>query len=326
MDSSKLCIFIASHISNPKRIVYLEECLLSLVRQTIPITIYLSISFETKELRDQLEKMVESSPEIIASQKLELRIREQKTPQMRHIKLLYEEIEIHNPNCRHDWIMFCDDDDTYVPDRVYKIGSLLASSFTLKIESRQMIAGVYESTFVKDHREHRHEFWCYCVHREILGRFLMKIAAFPDVLDNKCCDVLFAEYLRRSNQNLLFTRLEEPCYNYRVDDNNDSVTGYIKTNQSHYSVRSTPPPQGDPNWPDYVLDWNDYLHENMSVFLHDVYLRTLVGCELPYILEQEFRANAPLLQYVDESHFQKIKELHERVRTVCNLIYDIPLA
>jgi hypothetical protein len=322
MEVSKLCIFIASHISNPKRIVYLQECLLSLVHQTIPITIYLSISFETKELRDQLENVIASSREIMASQKLELRIREQKTPQMRHIKLLYEEIAL---NCRHEWIMFCDDDDTYKPERVYKIGSLLASSFTLKIETGQMIVGVYESTFGKDHREHRHEFWCYCVHREILGRFLTKIEPFPDVLDNKCCDVLFAEYLRRSNQNLLFLRLEDPCYNYRVDDNNDSITGFIKTNQHHYSVRSIPPPEGDPSWPDYVLDWNDYLYENMHVFLHDVYLRTIVGCNLEFILEQEFRANVPLLPYVDESHYTKIKALHERVQMACNFIYDIPI-
>ena len=41
MDADKLCIFIASHISNTKRIKYLQECLISLVNQTIPITIYL---------------------------------------------------------------------------------------------------------------------------------------------------------------------------------------------------------------------------------------------------------------------------------------------
>jgi hypothetical protein len=323
MEVSKLCIFIASHISNPKRIVYLKECLLSLVRQTVSITIYLSISFETKELRDNLETTIRETPEITASQKLELRIREKKTPQMRHIKLLYDEIA---ESRKHDWIMFCDDDDTYVPERVYKIGSLLASCFTVPISQDQMIAGLYESTFGKDHREHRHEFWCYCVHRELVGRFLTKIKPFDDILDNKCCDVLFAEYLRRSNQNLLFTRLEEPCYNYRVEDNNDSVTGYIKTNQQNYTVKSTPPPEGDPAWPDYVVDWNDYLHENMPVFLHDVYLRSLVGCDLQYILQQEFRANTPLLPYVDDCHIEKIRNLYERVRMVCNLVYDIPIA
>lgn len=320
MDADKLCIFIASHISNPKRIKYLQECLISLVNQTIPITIYLSISFQRDELQCELKKCINDTPEISQSGKLELRIREQKTPQMRHIKYLYNEII---QNSRHEWIMFCDDDDTYIPTRVFKIGSLIASCLNVKISENQKIAGLYESTFGKDHREQRHEFWCYCVNRDVLGRFLQILEPYPDVLDNKCCDVMFGEYLRRSKPELLFTRLEEKCYNYRVEDNSDSVTGYIQTNQHHYTVKSTPPPQLDPTWADYVLDWNEYLHENMHVYLHDVYLRTLVGCDLKFILEQEFRANTPLLPFVDECHLQKLTDLYNRVRTVCHLIYDI---
>jgi hypothetical protein len=63
----------------------------------------------------------------------------------------------------------------------------------------------------------------------------------------------------------------------------------------------------------------------MHVFLHDVYLRTIVGSNLEFILEQEFRANVPLLPYVDDTHYTKIKELHERVKMACNFIYDIPV-
>lgn len=321
MDTDKLCIFIASHISNPKRIHYLKECLLSLISQTHPITIYLSISFQSDELVEKLKTMLEGSPEIQNSGKFVLRIREQKTPQMRHIKYLYNEIMEHG---RHDWIMFCDDDDTYTPDRVCKIGTMIVNCLQINVNDNQQFVGVYESTFGKDHRENRHEFWCYCVHRNIISRFLEKLDPYPDVLDNKCCDVMFGEYLRRSNPNLFFSRLEEQCYHYRVEDNSDSVTGYIKTYQHHYTVKSEPPAQTDPAWAEYVVDWNEYLHQNIDVYLHDVYLRTLVGCDLVFITQQEFRANTSLLPFVDSCHLEKIKTLHNQVRTVCNLIYDIP--
>jgi hypothetical protein len=52
--SNTLCIVIASHMSNPKRINYLVECLGSLVRQTVPISINISISFENETLKKDL--------------------------------------------------------------------------------------------------------------------------------------------------------------------------------------------------------------------------------------------------------------------------------
>ena len=77
------CIAIASHISNPNRIQYLIECLQSLINQTIQICVYLSISFETTEIRDIFLNSIK-----IESPKISVFIREQKTPQMRHFYLL----------------------------------------------------------------------------------------------------------------------------------------------------------------------------------------------------------------------------------------------
>ena len=45
LPTTPFCIAIASHISNPLRVNYLQECLRSLVNQSIHISIYLSISF-----------------------------------------------------------------------------------------------------------------------------------------------------------------------------------------------------------------------------------------------------------------------------------------
>ena len=53
IEAEHACIVIASHISNPKRIGHLIECLTSLIQQSVIIPIYLSISFETLELRGE---------------------------------------------------------------------------------------------------------------------------------------------------------------------------------------------------------------------------------------------------------------------------------
>ena len=307
---NSMCIIIASHISNPTRIPYLIECLKSLTSQTIPITIYLSISF------DQTID-VHSFTQYIETPQIRILVREQKTPQMRHIQLTFSEL-----SAEYKWIMFCDEDDTYAAIRVERFAETIVQGLNAY---SMLLRGVYESTFGKDHREHRHEFWCYCIHRDVLGNFLNKLEPYPDVLENKCCDVLLAEFIRRSNPENIYIPIREPLYNYRVENNNDSVTGFIKTNQSRYTNITSPPPFDSAEWITYVLNWNDYLHENIKIFLHDTYLRTLIGVDFEDILLAEFRINRSLLEYVDVSHLTKMRELYDRVHMVCDEIYYIKL-
>jgi glycosyltransferase involved in cell wall biosynthesis len=316
---SSLCIFIASHISNPKRFQYLMECLESLINQTLQISIYLSISFNSDELKQDF--LNNSRLQYLCS-KINTIIREQKTPQMRHLCLLYPKLAE-----KHKWIMFCDDDDTYEPGRVEKIAKCI---FQGNIECSQMdnknvkrLAGLYESTFGKDHRQHRHEYWCYCVNIVLIENFYNRLKDHPDIIDNKCCDVLFAEYLRRVLPDYLYCRMEDKFYNYRVEDNSDSITGFIKENQNKYTRLDSPPTIMDLSFSEYVVNLNEYLHENIDVYLHDVFLRTIVGCELEYILNAEFRGDYALFPYVDNCHLEKIKQSHEYLREVCNKLFDI---
>jgi len=315
--ANNLCVVIASHLSNSKRIDYLIECLESLTKQTMPISIYLSISFNDENIKEeffsnkQLDNLLDQ---------INLVVRETKTPQMRHIFLLYPELQK-----KHKWIMFCDDDDTYETNRVEKIAQkiYLANNECIEIHKKRL-AGLYESTFGKDHREHRHEYWCYCVSVEMLGKFYERLESHDDIIDNKCCDVLFAEYLRRTGEDYLYSRLQEKLYNYRVEDNTDSITGYIRCNQTKYTRFNEPPPITDIKFADYVVDWNECLYENMDVYLHDIFLRTIVGCKLDYILEAEFRKDSKILDYVDAGHLDKIRRTHDNLRSVCNKLFDIP--
>ena len=315
---NSLCIVIASHLSNTKRICYLIECLESLLKQTVPISVYLSISFQTQEIKEDFLKTNRLSE---LCSKINLRIEERKTPQMRHFYLLYPELQR-----KHNWVMFCDDDDTYEPNRVERISQNIYSGDNQCKQMNKTLAGLYESTFGKDHREHRHEYWCYCVNIEMLGKFYEKLIDYPDIIDNKCCDVLFAEYLRRASPDHLYCQLKENLYNYRVEENSDSITGYIKGNQQKYTRFNQSPGITDINFADYVVDWNECLYENMEVYLHDIFLRTIVGCDLDYILKAEFRSDSELFGFVDSCHLEKIKKNHQYWRGACDKLFDIPFS
>jgi hypothetical protein len=301
-----MCIFIASHISNLRRLGLLKECLQSLCNQTVPIAVFLSISFETDDLKGAFVEC--------PTDRLTILVQEERTPQMRHIELLYKHIE----NSQYEWILFSDDDDTYKPNRVEQFAEVLVCNYG-------KLVGIYESVDQKNHRMARHEFWCYCVHRAMLGRFFERIRPFPDIRDNKCCDVLFGEYLRRSLVGD-FASITMPLYNYRVENNSDSITGQIKVTQGKYTVQNVPPETvGSDEWLEYVENWNQDLYETMPVYLHDVYLRTLCGVELKDVIVAEFRLNASLIHLVDGCHYTRIKELYERVRDACGILYDVPL-
>ena len=157
---SSFCIAIASHISNRNRIPYLQECLRSLISQSSPIPIYLSISFATTEIRE--ETLNQIHPDAIQSEYLNIRVREQKTAQMRHYFLIHAEI-----HQLHKWVMFCDDDDTYHPDRTQHFMKTILSTQThidLVNAGRDdtlptlKFAGLYENIAQPTHHTKRHEY------------------------------------------------------------------------------------------------------------------------------------------------------------------------
>ena len=327
--TAPFCIAVASHISNKNRVPYLQECLRSLVSQSAPISIYLSISFASQDIREYALNCLYADASITLPEYLNIRVRDQKTSQMRHYFLLYQEIAQ-----KHDWIMFCDDDDTYNTDRADRIIQCIHSArqqIDLINASRDEtmyqldLAGLYENVSKTHHRTQRHEYWCYCIRMDLLRRFFEVVEPAPGILDDRCCDVLLAEYFRRKSPVLIYVTIQDSLYNYRVEENADSVTGFIQTNQHKYTIQTSPPPIGDDAWLDYVTQWNEFLHENMHIFLHDTYLRTLVGCELDTILQTEFKGNYAILEFVDQKHVNRIIELYNHVRLVCGQLYDLGL-
>ena len=321
INPNSACIIIASHISNKKRISYLMECLNSLLRQSIPIAIYLSISFETIELQ-RLFGLVYSEQKHLHHDLLYIWIKQVKTPQMRHMEQLLPVLEEN----KKQWIMFCDDDDTYEPNRVLVILQTIVNCLEqirhhgISMENKKL-AGVYESTFGKQHKEQRHEFWCYCVHVSIMQRFMRILRQYSDILDHKCCDVLFGEYLRRLNDDHLYGSITTKYYNYRVDNNSDSITGEIQQKMRHVRI----PKYGvtNMNREECAKDLNEYLVNEGKIYFHDTYLRTIIGNGFDDILKNEFKTEYEILDLVDQGYMGELRAYHERLRGVANQIYDI---
>ena len=322
LSPKEYCIFIASHMKHNARLQYLLECLKSLISQTVQIPIYLSISFDSNDVQSYCMDRLINEHDISNCGFLNICERGQPTSQMQHFNLLSKEYgELHK------WIMFCDDDDTYQPNRTLHIATIITNTQKQINENNVglSLAGLYESSSNKDHRQHRHEYWCYCVNIVLIKQFMEIVEKHPIILNDKCCDVLFGEYLRRKNNNWIFMKLPVHYYNYRVDDNSGSITGFIKSKQSLYTNITTPPQMDSNNWQEYVFNWNEHLHDNIDIYLHDTYLRSLVGCNFEEILKSEFLANYPLLSYVDKDHVIKINEKHILVKAICDQLYDIKL-
>ena len=328
LNTKQFCIAVASHISNESRIPYLIECLTSLTTQKVPVDVYLSISCVNDEVKEKTLNSINNENKIL-NEYLNIRFRKQKTSQMRHYFMLYQEI-----HQKHQWILFCDDDDTYHKDRTnYFMQTTRTTELQIDTinETRDVtlpkleLAGVYENISQPTHHTKRHEYWCYCIRMDLLTRFFNVVEPAIHVLDDRCCDVLFAEYLRRKSPNWIYATINEPLYYYREDENDDSITGFIQMNQHKYTNQTSPPPMDDDNWLSYVLKWNDYLKDNIHIFLHDTYLRTLVGSDLDTILRTEFQNNYFILDYVDQKHIMRMTDLHNRVKRVCADIYDLGL-
>jgi hypothetical protein len=160
----------------------------------------------------------------------------------------------------------------------------------------------------------------------LLEQFMDIVEKYPSVLNDKCCDVLFGEYLRRKDNKWIFMQIAKQYYNYRIEDNDESITGFIRSKQTKYSKQSKPPSEDSDEWANYVFEWNDYLHENIDIYLHDTYLRSLIGSNIDEIFKSEFLANYSLLSYIDKDHIIKINDQHSLVRKVCDELYDIKLS
>jgi hypothetical protein len=121
----------------------------------------------------------------------------------------------------------------------------------------------------------------------------------------------------------VFLRITEPLYHYKTENNSDSITGTIQKLRSNWVAN--PPALATPHFPEYIIALNDYLHKNIHLYLHDTYLRTLIGNSFNQILEHEFKADYIHLKYLDDIHVEKLKTYYDYLKGICNELYDFKL-
>lgn len=188
---TRTCIIVASHISKAYRLKYLCECLQSLVEQTVIVPIYVSISFENDLVKNVYHKVMINNG-LLNNKNITIFGRKDKTSQFRHIFNVFEYIKND-----FEYVMFCDDDDTYVSNRVelFIIGIEGALSV---IENGKKFVGIYEGKNDKTHFDEYKEYWSYCIKSIYIQEFIDKInsGGFDKFVDYDMFDVVFSSYLR----------------------------------------------------------------------------------------------------------------------------------
>ena len=98
---------------------------------------------ENKELQEKTVLNVESQETILNCPFIKIVCQPKKTPQMIHFQYLLEAI-----GYKHDWIMFCDDDDTYHEDRALNFAYQIQQAKQNPVDGCKLI-GLYEGVTEK---------------------------------------------------------------------------------------------------------------------------------------------------------------------------------
>lgn len=311
------CIFVASHISRKERIPYLMECIQSLLYQQMNVYVYVSISFSCQKLFEISKCALKQC--INSCYFLKVCFQNEKTSQMKHYNYLLDTF-----GKNHKWILFCDDDDNYRLERTFHFAQYITKAKDDLQGSDFILGGLYESV-LESHKKQRQEYWTYMVSFDILNDFYKVVKEEPAIINHKCCDVLFAEYLRRKNNNIVFLQIKDKYYNYRIEDNSNSVTGFIKSKQDLYTLNSKPPNKDSDEWDGYVEEWERFLNKNIEIFLHDTFLKTIVGYDIEKIYKTEFLDNYVLIDSIKKEPLDRIYGKYNYIRSVCEKLYDVQI-
>jgi glycosyltransferase involved in cell wall biosynthesis len=188
---------IASHINIKDRLDLLESCLDSLLGQSKLIPVLLSISFASHRLRKAFAVQIKERFETSVTTEGEpfLTIFNHRTTQLAQFKH-YDFLMSQELSERYDWIMFCDDDDTYHHQRVEVFYNCLGNRWNAGAEGMKN-SHLYES----------YEYWQYIVSRATFQGFfddlraVLPALACESLLRNEYADMLLGTYLK-SKRNL----------------------------------------------------------------------------------------------------------------------------
>jgi hypothetical protein len=181
----KTAVLVPSHIYYPDQLSRLDTCLDSLCSQTVVPDIFVSISFANDTYKREFATLLRKYPivkfTLSAKQKF----------QMEHLSILTQFVR------DYDMIMFCDDDDTYLPMRVEKFvdafDTVKEHCHTTGLE----VGGVREVEDTKQVLGYL-EYWAYGIPPSLLIEFFHLSKKYEDLMRHKFADMYLRTYLRRT--------------------------------------------------------------------------------------------------------------------------------
>lgn len=210
-------VLIASHVCYDEQLGYLQKCFDSLLTQTCRSDIFCSISFDNETYKQQFNQII--IPKY--STNIKFVIHEIKKSQFQHLFSLVEHVKT------HDLLLFCDDDDTYSPQRIQIFNNHYTLASSQQLGKNKIFGGIHYGT----NREVVGEFWQWGVAPLLLKNFFDKLSGHDEILSHKFCDVVFSSHIKRLNTNYMFAYIEPSCEiggSYQYNIHNNSVTGKIQ--------------------------------------------------------------------------------------------------
>jgi 1-acyl-sn-glycerol-3-phosphate acyltransferase len=73
------------------------------------------------------------------------------------------------------------------------------------------------------------------------------------------------------------------------------------------------------------LIFSKWFDNELDIYIHDTYVRTIIGNSFDEILQNEFKSEYLVLPMIDTKHILEIHEYHSRLREVANQLYFIKI-
>lgn len=201
----RVAVIVPCHIHYLGQLDKLSACIRSLQQQTYKCTILVGISFSNVEFYTQFKKYVFP----LFEKQVRFILAKEQTYQMIHIYNCFK--CIYQP----EYIMFCDDDDIYLPTRVETFVGLASMSNIVR-------------EVIPDHNEVS-EYWCYGVKSDVIHEFYERCMDNINLLHHKFGDIYLRNFLLYTQQFGTITTFtaRSPLYIYD-NTNTNSITGNIK--------------------------------------------------------------------------------------------------
>jgi hypothetical protein len=208
----KTAVLVPSHIYYSDQLERLDRCLKSLRSQTSIPDIFVSISFENDTYKREFSKVLRNYPSVT------FKLSSQQKFQMEHLFILSHLID------DYDMIMFCDDDDTYLPIRVerfiecFKIIKEQSSTYNMQFGGVREVDDININNIP--------EYWAYGIVPSLLIQFFKRIRGYENLMCHKFADMYFRNYLRQTGGNSIAFGLLSPSnselkfYEYTIDNPN----------------------------------------------------------------------------------------------------------